>query len=59
MPKGLHTLYISPLKALANDIERNLEFPIKEMELDITLETRTETLNKAKEILKTITLLIF
>ena len=26
-PAGVHTLYISPLKALANDIERNLEAP--------------------------------
>ena len=47
-PKGLHTLYISPLKALANDIERNLEFPIKEMELDITLETRTGDTKQSK-----------
>src|SRR3954469_10986923 len=28
---GLHTLYISPLKALAVDIARNLETPIAEM----------------------------
>ena len=47
-PKGLHTLYISPLKALANDIERNLEFPIKEMKLDITLETRTGDTKQSK-----------
>ena len=26
--KGLHTLYVSPLKALAVDIARNLEAPI-------------------------------
>ncbi|MDB5412058.1 MAG: ligase-associated box helicase [Rubritepida sp.] len=39
--KGLHTLYISPLKALAVDIARNLEAPIAEMELDIRVETRT------------------
>lgn len=37
----LHTLYISPLKALAIDIARNLEQPIVEMGLDVTLETRT------------------
>ena len=37
----LHTLYISPLKALAVDIARNLEQPIAEMGLDIRLETRT------------------
>ncbi|MEK9285679.1 ligase-associated DNA damage response DEXH box helicase, partial [Bradyrhizobium sp. ISRA442] len=38
---GLHTLYISPLKALAVDIARNLERPIAEMELPIKVETRT------------------
>lgn len=37
----LHTLYISPLKALAVDIARNLKAPIDEMELDIAVETRT------------------
>jgi ATP-dependent helicase Lhr and Lhr-like helicase len=38
---GLHTLYISPLKALAVDIARNLEAPIAEMGLPIKVETRT------------------
>jgi ATP-dependent Lhr-like helicase len=38
---GLHTLYISPLKALAVDIARNLEIPVKEMGLPVRLETRT------------------
>ncbi|UGV24755.1 ligase-associated DNA damage response DEXH box helicase [Rhodopseudomonas boonkerdii] len=38
---GLHTLYISPLKALAVDIARNLETPIAEMKLPIKVETRT------------------
>ncbi|WP_416899972.1 MAG: ligase-associated DNA damage response DEXH box helicase [Minwuia sp.] len=38
---GLHTLYISPLKALTYDIARNLEAPVSEMGLDLTLETRT------------------
>ncbi|MBR0969003.1 ligase-associated DNA damage response DEXH box helicase [Bradyrhizobium japonicum] len=38
---GLHTLYISPLKALAVDIARNLERPIAEMGLPIKVETRT------------------
>ena len=37
----LHTLYISPLKALAVDVERNLMTPVKEMGLDIRIETRT------------------
>jgi ATP-dependent Lhr-like helicase len=39
--RGVHTLYISPLKALAVDIKRNLEKPIQEIGLDIEIETRT------------------
>ncbi len=38
---GLHTLYISPLKALAVDVRRNLLLPIDEMGLPIRVETRT------------------
>ncbi|TCP62261.1 ATP-dependent Lhr-like helicase [Rhodovulum bhavnagarense] len=38
---GLHTLYISPLKALAADIRRNLATPIAEMGLNIRVEDRT------------------
>ncbi len=38
---GLHTLYISPLKALAADIRRNLSTPIEEMGLPIRVEDRT------------------
>ncbi len=38
---GLDTLYISPLKALAVDVARNLTTPIAEMELPIRTETRT------------------
>ncbi|MEM8798514.1 MAG: ligase-associated DNA damage response DEXH box helicase [Pseudomonadota bacterium] len=38
---GLHTLYVSPLKALTNDIERNLGAPITEIGLPISVETRT------------------
>jgi ATP-dependent Lhr-like helicase len=38
---GMHTLYISPLKALAADIKRNLRTPIEEMGLDIRVEERT------------------
>lgn len=38
---GVHTLYISPLKALAVDIQRNLSTPVEEMGLDIRIETRT------------------
>ncbi|WP_375287947.1 ligase-associated DNA damage response DEXH box helicase [Sphingomonas sp.] len=39
--EGLHTLYVSPLKALAVDIQRNLVTPIDEMGIDIRVETRT------------------
>ncbi|WP_207771721.1 MULTISPECIES: ligase-associated DNA damage response DEXH box helicase [Bacteria] len=38
---GLHTLYVSPLKALAVDIQRNLVTPLDEMGVDIRVETRT------------------
>jgi ATP-dependent helicase Lhr and Lhr-like helicase len=39
--KGLHTLYVSPLKALAADIRRNLTTPVTEMALPIRIEDRT------------------
>ena len=39
--EGLHTLYVSPLKALAVDVQRNLLTPIEQMGLDIRVETRT------------------
>lgn len=39
--KGLHTLYISPLKALAADIKRNLRTPVDEIGLPIRIEDRT------------------
>ncbi|MET0370877.1 MAG: ligase-associated DNA damage response DEXH box helicase [Sphingobium sp.] len=39
--EGLHTLYVSPLKALAVDVRRNLLTPIEEMDLPIRVETRT------------------
>lgn len=41
MARGVHTLYISPLKALAVDIQRNLERPIGEMGLPVSIENRT------------------
>ena len=37
----LHTLYISPLKALAVDVERNLGRPIADLKLGVRIETRT------------------
>tara|TARA_R100000789_G_scaffold4733_1_gene8515 strand:- start:242 stop:1420 length:1179 start_codon:yes stop_codon:yes gene_type:complete len=39
--EGMHTLYISPLKALAADIKRNLTTPVTEMSLPIRIEDRT------------------
>ena len=38
---GLHTLYVSPLKALAVDVQRNLQTPIAEMALPVRVEART------------------
>ena len=40
-PTGLHTLYVSPLKALAHDVQRNLFTPVEEMRLPLTIETRS------------------
>jgi ATP-dependent Lhr-like helicase len=45
---GLHTLYISPLKALAVDIARNLTTPVAEMGLDVSIETRSGDTSVAK-----------
>lgn len=45
---GLHTLYVSPLKALAIDIERNLMKPVEEMGLPVTVENRTGDTPNAK-----------
>ncbi|RLQ87163.1 ligase-associated DNA damage response DEXH box helicase [Notoacmeibacter ruber] len=39
--KGIHTLYISPLKALATDIERNLKTPVEGIGLSVDIQTRT------------------
>ncbi|UIP07440.1 ligase-associated DNA damage response DEXH box helicase [Erythrobacter sp. SDW2] len=41
LPDGLHTLYVSPLKALAHDVQRNLLTPVEEMGLPIRIETRS------------------
>jgi ATP-dependent Lhr-like helicase len=45
---GLHTLYVSPLKALATDIHRNLTAPAEEMGLELAIETRTGDTPQAK-----------
>lgn len=48
--RGLHTLYVSPLKALAADIKRNLRTPVDEIGLDIRIEDRTgDTSNTVKK----------
>jgi ATP-dependent Lhr-like helicase len=39
--RRVRTIYVSPLKALAADIARNLERPVREMGLDLRIETRT------------------
>ncbi len=39
--QGIHTLYVSPLKALAADIKRNLRTPVEEIGLPIRIEDRT------------------
>ncbi len=46
--RGVHTLYISPLKALAVDVARNLEVPVAEMRLPISIESRSGDTNTAK-----------
>ncbi|HUQ14044.1 MAG TPA: ligase-associated DNA damage response DEXH box helicase [Novosphingobium sp.] len=40
-PEGLHTLYVSPLKALAHDVQRNLLTPVEEIGLPMRVETRS------------------
>lgn len=40
-PDGLHTLYVSPLKALAHDVRRNLLLPAEELGLPLRIETRS------------------
>ena len=50
-----HTLYISPLKALTTDVQRNLLNPINDLKINIKVDTRTSdtsTYNKAKQIKK-------
>ena len=44
----LHTLYISPLKALSVDVARNLIEPVEEMGLGLRIETRTGDTSASK-----------
>ena len=39
--RELHTLYVSPLKALAVDVARNVDRPVADLNLPIRIETRT------------------
>ena len=51
----LHTLYISPLKSLTYDIERNIIESLKEIDINIRIESRTgdtSHLRKKKSIIK-------
>ncbi len=48
-PQGIHTLYITPLKALAVDVERNLMAPILQMGLPIVAESRTGDTGQARK----------
>lgn len=50
--EGLHTLYVSPLKALAHDVRRNLLLPAEELGLPVRIETRsgdTPSVRKARQ----------
>jgi ATP-dependent Lhr-like helicase len=47
--RGLHTLYISPLKALGVDVHRNLIAPVEEMGLPISIETRSGDTPQSKK----------
>jgi ATP-dependent Lhr-like helicase len=50
---GLHTLYVSPLKALAADVARNLTRPVDEMGLPIDIATRSgDTSSEARRRLR-------
>ena len=40
-PEGLHTLYVSPLKAVAHDVQRNLMAPVEALGLPMRIETRS------------------
>ncbi len=46
---GAHTLYLSPLKALTTDVERNLMTPIREIGLNIHVESRTGDTKQSKK----------
>lgn len=45
---GLHTLYVSPLKALTHDIARNLARPVADLAIPIRIEDRTGDTGSAR-----------
>ena len=47
---GIHTLHVSPLKALGTDVARNLTAPITEMQLPVTVETRSGDTPQARRV---------
>ena len=54
-PEGLHTLYVSPLKALAHDVQRNLLTPVEQLGLPVRVEVRsgdTPSDRKARQRIK-------
>jgi ATP-dependent Lhr-like helicase len=52
---ALHTLYLSPLKALATDVERNLLTPVREMNLPVAVEARTGDTPQSKKARQRVT----
>lgn len=48
-PEGVHTLYVSPLKALGVDVARNLGAPIFDLRLPVRAETRSSDTSVAKK----------
>jgi ATP-dependent Lhr-like helicase len=47
--EGVHTLYVSPLKALAADVARNLLMPVDEIGLSVRIETRSGDTSAARK----------
>ncbi len=45
----IHTLYVSPLKALVSDIEKNINVPIRFLNLPVSVETRTGDTSQTKK----------
>ena len=56
---SLYTVYISPLKSLSYDIERNLLIPINECNLNLSISVRTGDTSSYKKVFNYKSLLIF